>query len=102
MDCPQCHAPVAAGKAFCTRCGTAMTTTSLSTLTVDPDSLTRLLKVYAPQVELRQGKLVAGQVEVDPVRLLKPELKVNVKGYRLCVDQLTLGPDGLNLALRLE
>ncbi|GMU56446.1 MAG: hypothetical protein AMXMBFR33_55920 [Candidatus Xenobia bacterium] len=104
MTCPQCGAPVAAGKKFCTRCGTAVAVPEerVSSLSIDPESLQKLLTVFAPQVTLEEGQLQFGKLKVDPVRILQPELKLRLENWPpLAVDQLSLGPQGLSLTLRL-
>ncbi len=104
MTCPQCGAPVASGKKFCTRCGTAVAVPEarISTLNIDPETLEKLLAAFAPQVKLEQGQLKVGKLKVDPVRILQPELKLKLENWPgVSVDQLSLGPQGLSLSLRL-
>ncbi|MCE7873726.1 zinc ribbon domain-containing protein [bacterium CPR1] len=104
MTCPQCGAPVASGKKFCTRCGTAVAVPEerVSSLNIDPESLQKLLAVFAPQVKLEEGQLQMGKLKVDPVRILQPELKLKLEDWpKVAVDQLSLGPQGLSLTLRL-
>ncbi len=98
MQCPQCQTRVAPGKAFCTKCGTALAAQT-SLLTVDRDTLNNLLQGMQLSPE---GKLMAGPVEIDPVRLLKPELTLRWGGYVVSVEQLTLGADGLRVSLDLK
>lgn len=76
---------------------------STSTLTVDAQSLRKLLALRAPGLELTdRGRLVSGPLEIDPVRLLKPELRLKAGGVTVSVDQLTLGPGGLTVSLHLQ
>lgn len=102
MQCPKCQKSVPESKAFCPRCGTAVAGHDTSTVTVDRESLEKLLAVHAPAVRLAESKLKIGPVELDPVRILKPDLRLRFGGYNLSVDQLTLGPDGLSASLHLR
>ena len=127
--CPECRAESRDGKTFCGKCGAALPAeggapailstptgpTGKSRVELDPQLINSLLAVFVnrpggTQVELSNGFLRIHQgatdVTVDPIQL-KETLRFQVSSgplgpFRVQIDQLQLGPRGLEIELKLS
>lgn len=121
--CPQCRTELRDGKTFCGKCGTSlppetgalMKPAGRSRIELDSQLINSLLAMFVnkpgqTQVELKDGSLRVQQgtlnVTLDPIQLneaIKLQLTNGSMGpFRIQIDQLQLGQNGLEIELKLQ